>query len=378
MTLNATQVERVLDTYRTTGSKREAVWRVGPARRPHARAMLEELEASEGPVEEVKKPYIGGRVEAPPPRQAERTRSGVDYFLCSTVQNNTLLHEPAWNAMRAFADHLGATMLLSRCMYDTSVQSRLVKERRETSKDIWFDDRITPHLADVDLQLADGLVWKGSMNIIPTVRNPLAGLEGIGRGASAVIPHVQVAMESIGRMHVDAPVHNYTTGALTQNHYLMRREGQIGQFHHSYGGLLLGILPDDTWFARQVLVDRDGVLCDLSTRVDARGRVSRAPVLSVSLGDLHLDEVDTTALAAARALLRDTEPALVCLHDAMSMARRSHHHGPMDLYKGFLAGKDVRAGGATGPRSFLRDVSPRKPLRARGEQSFRGPPQPVA
>ena len=178
--LSDIQKARIRETLAESGVT-PAVWRVGPARRQAAREYIAELQGGETTV---RKPvYIGGRIEAPAPRPIDRNRAGVDYLLFTSFQNNTHLHEPTWNALQALAKHYGATILGGRIMYDASQQTRLEKVKRETSREVWFDPRIEPYLADCDLQLAEGLVWLGSANTIPTARNPLSGMEGFGRGS---------------------------------------------------------------------------------------------------------------------------------------------------------------------------------------------------
>lgn len=341
MKLNEQQKQRVLATWRATGRKWDAIARVGPRRREAARRFLEDAcPETERPV------YIGGRVEAAVNRQVDRDRSGVQRFLLTCAQNNTYVHDQVWASLKALAEYYGATLLVGRVMYDASVNRHLTKTQEDTVRRTWFDPRLEPHFVDCDLQLAPDLVWKGSMNVIPSARNPLASLEGIGRGASAVIPHTQVAMESIGRMHDREPVFLYTTGAVTQAHYIARKTGQLAEFHHSYGGLLVELLPDDTWWARQVLASNEGVICDLDIRADGGTVTSGNRAETLVVGDLHLDEASLSAMDAlweAHGLAALVRPRLTCLHDALDMHRRSHHDGPMDKFLQMEEGReDVR------------------------------------
>ena len=326
MILSNEQQTRILETLRTTGSRRQAASRVGPKRRPAAYALID-AQANEEPPQE-KQPYIGGRIEPDRPRPIDRSRRGVDTFLISAVQNNTRLHEPVWAAMLAFAEHYKGTILLGRILYDASVQSRLQKVERDTSKEIWFDPRVSPHLADCALQLAPSLVYRGDLNTIPSAASPLSGYEGIGEGASAIIPHTQVALESLGRLHGEAPITLMTSGAATASHYLQRKAGQLAEFRHNYGFLLVQILPDDSWWARHVQIDREGRACDLDLMFDGHSMVKGVPAQTLTCGDLHYARHSPSALEnlfGKGGLVERVDPQYVVLHDALDFQSQSHH-----------------------------------------------------
>ena len=338
--LSEAQRARVAETWLRTGLVKPSIDRVGPSLRAAARAYVHELRGEPPPKakKQEKEVYVGGRVESAAERPVERDRSSTQRFLLTCAQNNTHVHEKAWASLNTLARHYGATILVGRVMYDTRVNAHLRKPGSgfKYSNEVWFDPRLKPHFTDCDLALTPTLKWKGSMNVIPSSRTPLAGLEGIGRGASAVVPHPQVAMESIGRMHDRDPVFNYTTGAVTLSNYIERKAGQLAEFHHTYGALLVEIEPDDSWWARQVLANSDGVVCDLDLRVDGEWLAQGQRARTLVVGDLHYDRVDQDARMALwgpGGLASLVKPELTLLHDALDMHRRSHHDKPMDRYK---------------------------------------------
>ena len=268
---------------------------------------------------------IGGKPHPETPPNHPRKTHVTTRFLLTCAQNNTRLHDPTWESLNTLAKHYDATILVGRVMYDTRVNRHLSKDgRKKGSASVWFDPRIEPHVCDADIYLAPDLLWLGTVNIIPSARRPLSAMEGIGRGASGIIPHTQVAMESLPRMMDEAPRYNFTTGAVTQVHYIQRKAGRLAEFHHAYGALLVEVLPDDTWWARQVLADKDGVVCDLDVRVSG-SEVSSAQAKSIVLGDLHCARLDPANHVAMRRLLSRCSPEVLVLHDTLDFQSRSHH-----------------------------------------------------
>ena len=278
-----------------------------------------------------------GKREAPPvvrgtpaPKQPRRRRTGrqVRRYLLTCAQNNTRLHEPVWRSLTALAGHYDAELLVGRVMYDTTVNEWMHKPgRSKANRAVWFDKRIEPHVADEDIELAPDLVWMGSINVIPSARRPLTSLEGLGRGASAAVPHTQVAMESLPRMMGEAPRYNYTTGAITQINYIRRKAGRLAEFHHSYGALLVEVDGDD-WWARHVLADSKGRIADLDLMVDGDAVTPGHTVDTLTCGDLHHAQRDTVAyraLLGQGGLVERCRPEHLVLHDTLDFRSRSHH-----------------------------------------------------
>lgn len=276
-------------------------------------------------------PVVKGRVSAPKPgtRPAPKGDEVFRYILTS-AQNNTKLHDPAWNNLMALAEYYGAEMMVSRFVYDLvrngSRQEKGGKTR--TEEEIWYDPRIEPFVEDRRVRLAPGLVWCGEMNLLPTAVRPLSGLESYTGRDTGIFPHPKLAMESVASGKFEATKFNYTTGAVTQRNYIQRKAGQKAEFHHCYGGLLVEVTSKG-WWVRQLNADSDGVIYDLDLRV-ADGVVTTGHrVEAITFGDIHVGENDPDNAAACwegdASMLAVLQPRYIAVHDVLNFHSRNHH-----------------------------------------------------
>ena len=321
--LTVAQQARIWAKYEETGDPRKAREAVGKRLRKAARAYIAERRRG-----------IGGSTKPREPGRAKRTR-GIDRFLLTCAQNNTRLHEPTWRSLQTLAEHYGATILVGRVMYDATNNARLHKPGKAKRQEPWFDPRIAPHVVDEDIRLADDLVWLGSLNISPTDRRPLTSLEGMGQGASAIIPHNHVALESLPRMMSETPRYNMTTGAVTQLNFIQRKVGRLAEFHHQFGAVLIEIDSSERWWARHVLADRRGRLCDIDVLVDGDEVTTGNAAQTLTCGDIHHARMDHEAESSIWSIAHRCRPGHIVLHDVLDFQSRSHHNNVLTRYRLF-------------------------------------------
>ncbi|MEE9598194.1 MAG: hypothetical protein V3V96_15590 [Acidiferrobacterales bacterium] len=276
-------------------------------------------------------PIIGGRVKVRATPQAT-LRRGVTRFMLSCAQNNTELHEGLWENWQALAKHYKARMLTARSVYNrfasvSDMDKKLIigSPRREHRDYVW-DKRLTFH--DERLELAPGLVWCGETNVMPTAPNPLAGFETFTGRASTIIPHPRIAMRSVSTHKKEGTKLLYTTGTLTQRNYIQRKAGQMAEFHHCYGGLLVEVDRSGVWFVRQLNADSDGTLHDWDVKVK-KGHVSTGnSVRAISWGDIHAAYGDPVAYKLAwgeDGMLDELRPSEQFIHDLLDFRARNPH-----------------------------------------------------
>ena len=261
-------------------------------------------------------------------------RSGkVKRYILSCAQNNTYVHAEAMRNVQAVADHYNAEILVSRITYNTSAyhaqpEKPGKKAKRHDGGDLWYDPMLTEYFCDQRTRLAPDLEFCGELNILPTKANPLAGMSTYTGVRSCVIPHTRLAMESVATNSGLPPKFMYTTGSLTQMSYLQRLVGQKAEFHHCYGGMLVEVMSDGTWFARQLNADNDGTIYDLGLRAKD-GEVELGDFCeAINWGDLHVSEMDPVARKAAWSkggIIDQLKPRFQFMHDTLSFNRRSHH-----------------------------------------------------
>lgn len=282
-------------------------------------------------------PVISGSLKVRPTPQAKLSRGKVSRFILTCAQNNTELHEPLWENLQALAAHYDARLIIARTVYNrfsdaAGMDKKLIlgaSARYSKEREYMWDDRLKSFFLDERLELAPGLIWCGETNVIPTAANPLSGFETYTGRASAIIPHPRIALRSIASHHTEGTKLLYTTGTVTTINYIQRKAGQIAEFHHCYGALLVEVDIDSTWFCRQLNADNEGVLHDWDLRV-ANGRVSKGnSIEGITWGDIHVayDDPITTTLAWDKGgILDQLRPNYQFIHDLIDFRVRNPHN----------------------------------------------------
>jgi hypothetical protein len=287
-------------------------------------------------------PVVRGRVSVPT-NQLPDHNPGVTFarYVLTSAQNNTHVHAPFLANLEAFADYVGARIMVARFSYDlTAYGKKAVKPGRDagsaTDAELWYDPSIAEYVCDDPArhgscrwQLAPDLLWCAELNILPTAVRPLSGLETYSGPASGVFPHAKISVESVPVIGDRPPKFVYTTGAVTQRNYVQKKAGIKAEFHHAFGALLVEVdLKSGAWWARQLNADSDGSFYDLTTRV-ANGSVSHGHrVLALQPGDVHASEIDpqvADVLWSDGGALDMLHPDFQLVHDTFSHRNRSHH-----------------------------------------------------
>src|SRR5690554_4189429 len=113
-------------------------------------------------------------------------------FILTAAQNNTYVHEKFLRSLETAAKHLDAQILVGTFSYNTHGFQNLEKGDGE-----WFDPKLKDYILDEPAILANGLMWCGELNILPTAVNPLSGLHSYTKTASGIVPHAKVQLESL-------------------------------------------------------------------------------------------------------------------------------------------------------------------------------------
>ena len=304
------------------GSKRAAARKLGISRSSVLRK-LREQGADEKPL--AAGTILGIRTE----KLTLPSKGQVRRYIVTSAQNNTFVHEDAWKNILAFAKHYNAAILVGTYTYNQNAYGKLSVKRgkdKPEEKTLWYDPKLTMFIEDRRIELAKGLVWCGEMNILPTMVNPLAGLESYTGRKSAIFPHAKLAMRSIPTMQGEGVKLNYTTGTVTQRNYIQKREGVIAEFHHIYGALLVEVNSEGNWWVRQLNQDEGtNTMQDLDV-LAKNGKITTGNrIEAVTHGDLHGTFADPVAVKAALDLVDTLQPKYQFLHDVMEGAAVNPH-----------------------------------------------------
>jgi len=250
----------------------------------------------------------------------------------TSAQSNTKVHQHFLDALRVYCKHKNAVLHISRFTYNkASFGKKSVKPGADTQEGekLWFDPAIVDHVSDESLQLADDLVWCGELNVIPTMKLPLTQFKTYTRQDSAIIPHAKMAMESVPTMKGFPTKMLYTTGAVTQRNYIEKTAGQVADFHHVFGAVIVEIDDDDTWWVRQINAKNDGSFYDLNEYFTHNAVFPNQRVQAVTHGDIHWDKKDKEILLAVfndGGILDTLRPREQFFHDTIDFAARNHHN----------------------------------------------------
>lgn len=306
------------------------------------------------------KPLKGGRLKSP---DAYRPKLEGTRFLFTCAQNNTDVHPEFWKTLHTFCDHNKAQLGVAKISYNKGGWQKhggISKNKSVGLEDegLWYAPEILPFEVFQQVKVAEGLVFCGELDILPTAIYPLNGLDNYTGMHSAIVPHVKMQMQSLATMKHDPAKLLYTTGACTLRNYIQRRSGQIAEYNHVYGAVYVEVDSDGDWFVRQLNADDDGVVFDLDT---AYGPGWVAPSAqfgkpAINLGDIHVEKLDEIAWQGAREMLRSLDPSHVFIEDLIDFEPRNHHnkkdpfflayqnrHG-LSVHGGMLMGWDFMRG----------------------------------
>jgi hypothetical protein len=311
---------------------------------------------------EDEKPKFTGSVKAREVIELPLPEEGkVKTYIFTCAQNNTDLLDVCWQNVLALASHYDAEIIAGSITYATNgrasnSQKRGAKTSRETlvATEVW-DDRITPHLRDYAIQIAPDLIWCGELNIIPTANDPISGLESYTGRFSCIIPHTKFAVTSIPSPKGQATKTVYTTGAVTKRNYIEKKAGQKASFHHGYGGLIVEVRHDGSWYARQLNADSDGVIYDLDCCADGGKVTVGHRIEALVWGDIHTRKLEPNIRKLGwgnGGILDALRPKVQVFHDLLDFRSQNHHDrkNQFRVYKKYVTG-------ATSVENEVREVA---------------------
>lgn len=274
-------------------------------------------------------------------KDIEELSEGI--YLITSAQNNTFVHYPFLQALEVAAEHLDAEIIVGTFSYNKTGFQNLEKGEGD-----WFDSKITKYIKDRPVKLAQGLMFLGELNILPTAVNPFSGLQSYAKNNSAIIPHAKLSLESLPRLKGEDARFLYSTGCITKRNYIQKKSGQKGSFDHVYSALIVEVDKDGDWFVRQIISDEDGSFYDLDTLYTKDGVVTGQSIAAIQYGDIHAEKVDeivqdiSWSKSNPDSILNKLKPAYQFVHDVLDHSSRNHHNikDPYFRFMQFYHGRD--------------------------------------
>jgi hypothetical protein len=263
--------------------------------------------------------------------------SSKSRFIITWAQNATPVHQGFYKNLEAYSKHIGADIhiILGRYQNPTSVFN-------DSEQEYWVKE-VVKYMDASRHNVHKYLSIMSDVKIQPTATNPLSGLQSMSGFNSCVFGSPKVHMEMIPVLKGNKPKMMLTTGALTQLNYTDSKSGKKGEFHHTYGFVIVEIKDDETFYMRQVTADDDsGSFTDLCYEV-VNGSVTKIDSVAVAiLGDIHYGNHDQEVLDTTFDLLKALTPENVVLHDVFDGLSINHHEikDPYVQYSKEMNGKN--------------------------------------
>ena len=255
----------------------------------------------------------------------------VERWLLTSAQDETPIHEPFWRNLHAYADDIGAEVMVGGFTYNKGLFED------HASRTAVFAHGVQPYLVHDDRMLGP-LMFAARVNTLPTAVRPLSGMEAYSRGAWAVFPHAKIQLASVPAIAGQHPAMVMTSGACTVPNYIAKKAGLKAEFHHQVGATIVELDEAGRLFCRQIAAAGDGSFQDLDTVV-RDGAVSRGHrVEQITWGDIHIPKLDpvvartcwgydveTGEIVETDTIMTALRPRHVAFHDLHDHAARNHH-----------------------------------------------------
>lgn len=253
----------------------------------------------------------------------------ISRFILTSAQNNARVHAGFWENLNAFAKYLGAEVLVSFSVYDKTGYRGIVPkgETKIARQDIWWDRAFEGHVVNKRVKLARRLSFCGELDILATAADPLSGLDAYCGRSSVIVPHNKFRFKCVESRKHQMPKEIYTTGSATEKRFIQRKTGQVAQFHHVIGALLVEVDADGYFWVHHLNAEDDGSFQCLDMRVVEGSVTEEHRITGMVLGDIHHEKLDyTTANITLTRIIPELKPGVVVVHDLIDFKSRNHHN----------------------------------------------------
>ena len=258
-------------------------------------------------------------------RDLKKLSKGETFFVTSAV-NNCAADREMVQALRHWQGYTGGKVLVNPILY---VNPTRRKDLQALSPDVWWDK----DLVDSGWMLQDELRPHRYLSIMATKpqatsNNPLPPrIESLTQDRSAIFCHPQIAMRTVATPQEDFPKILYSSGAITEKSYSDTTTGDIAEFHHSIGGVIVEVrgkkfhLREVSWDGKQFI--------DLDTTFDSKGVWVAPPAEALVMGDIHAPYLPSEDVMEATfgegGILSSTKAKLLLLHDLFDAGSVNAH-----------------------------------------------------
>lgn len=243
-------------------------------------------------------------------------------FIITWAQNNTPVHSGFLKNIEAYGEYINADIhvIAGRYKNPTSIWSQNQQDEEK------WDNNIVKYLDANRHDIHEYVSILSDIKIQPTAVNPMTGLQALSGVNSCIFGSPKVQLEMIPVLEGCKPKMMLTTGSITKKNYTDSKAGKTGDFHHTFGFVIVEIKDDEIFFVRQVTADdKTGNFSDLYFRVEGGLIKELDKVSAIVLGDVHYGHHDQKVLDSTMTLMDKLIPKHVILHDVFDGNSISHH-----------------------------------------------------
>lgn len=257
-------------------------------------------------------------------------------FIVSWCQSETDINQRFLNNIEAYAKYIDASIHIIAGRYKNPISlsaSKSIQNKEDIAQNSWHE-RVVPYLDANRHKIHKHLCILSDLKIQPTASTPLSGINGLTGLESCIVGHPRVHLKSLPIL--DGYPHKLilTTGSVSIENYTDTKVGKKGEFHHTYGFVVVELDGDD-FHVRQVTADDLGSFYDLNYYV-SDGLVDKSDEPTVMVfGDLHLGETNEKVLDVSFDIADRLNCKQIILHDVFNGHSISHHerNQPFQLLK---------------------------------------------
>jgi len=265
-------------------------------------------------------------------------------FIISWAQSETDVFKPFLKNMEAYAEYIDAEILIVAGRYKNPVSlrySQSLSSNEKDNKEMYWDKSITKYLDANRHNVHKHLVIASDVKIQPTASTPLSGLNSLTGLESCIFGHPRVHFDSLPVLDGYPSKVLLTTGSITKPNYTDTKSGKKGEFHHSYGFIVVE-LDGEYFHTRQVTSSEDGSFYDLDVLVDNGIIIEDQVAETIVFGDLHIGDHCEESVKLSLDIARKLKVNNVIAHDLFNGKSISPHDSksPFELLKKEESGLD--------------------------------------
>lgn len=236
-----------------------------------------------------------------------------NYFISSIVPGADIDLSFAKN-VKTFIDHNKSELILIPTQYTVSKLDSIDDEIM-SSNEVLKDEKSL----NSNLKIS-------SMPINPQNVDPTTGLQRQSqKDASYIFGSAKQRLRLVPNgSNVTLPHALMSTGAMTLPYYKDSKVGRIAYNDHVIGGIVAQVIDNKNYFYTQVQADDDGSFAHMG-KMYKGGKVSKADVESIVLGDIHATDIDPKVHKANLEMMDFFKPKFLFLHDVWNGISVNRH-----------------------------------------------------